>query len=59
MCSVQTGLPGTRLGLTGVSPAKGHKDDEGTGARFRCGEAGRAGTVQPGEGSGAILSMYT
>ena len=33
------------------SPAKGHKDDEGTGAsHMRKGE--RAGPVQPGEGSG-------
>ena len=58
MCSVQTRLPRTRLGLTGVSPAKGHKEDEGTGALFVCGEAGRAGTVQPGEGSGALINVH-
>lgn len=58
MCSVQTGLPRTRLGLTGVSPAKGHRDDEGTGALFICREAGKAGTVQPGEGSGGSYHVH-
>ena len=43
-----------RYGHTGKSPAKGHKDDEGTGASLAGGKAERAGTVQPGEGSGDI-----
>ena len=38
-----------RHGLTGVTPAKAHKDDEGTGASLTWREAERAGTVYPGE----------
>lgn len=34
-------------GHTGVSPAKGHKDDEGTGASVTQGEAEGTGTLQP------------
>ena len=43
---------------SGDSPKKGHKDDEGTGALLLCGEAERAGTVQPGcKEEGARLSV--
>ena len=51
-------LPKHQYGAMGESPAKGHKDDEGTGASLLSGKAERAGTVQPGEGSGGILLMY-
>jgi len=44
------GLPAPdRHGLTGLSPAKGHEGDEGTGASVIQGKAKRAGAVQPGE----------
>ena len=43
------GLPSTRHGLTGESPAKGHKDDEGTRAPLQWGEVEKGGTIQPGE----------
>ena len=51
------GVLGPDLGLpvqeghrhSGVSPAKGHEGDQGTGASEIEGEAERAGTVQPGE----------
>lgn len=38
-----------RQGRTGESPAKSHKDDEGTGVPLLQGEAEKAGTVQSGE----------
>jgi len=43
-----------------VRPAKGHKDNEGTGASVIRGEAGNAGTAQPGEeqARGDLISVY-
>ena len=48
-----------RHGHTRESPARGHKDDEGTGASLLRGKAERSGTAQPGEEKAqGILSMY-
>ena len=49
-----------RHGLARARPVKGHKDDEGTGASVIRREAGRAGTVQPGEekAQGDLIHVY-
>ena len=49
-CWVQCWAPQHKrdMGLL-ESPAKAHKDDEGTGASFVWGKAEGAGTAQPGE----------
>lgn len=41
---------GVQYGHTGLRPAKGHRDDEGTGASDIREETEDAGVVQPGEG---------
>ena len=43
-----------------MSPIKGHKDDEGTGAYFKYGEAKRHEAVLPGEVKAHedLISMY-
>jgi len=49
-----------RHGYTGESPARGHQDDEGTGASLLGGKADRAATVQPGEekSQGDLIKVY-
>jgi len=48
-CPVLGSLAQERSELTGESPEKGHKDDEGTGESLLQGKAEEAGTAQPRE----------
>lgn len=64
LLSIGEATPGALLGFPveerhehpGESPTKGHKYDEGSSLLGR--KAERAGTIQPGEVSGEISSMY-
>jgi len=50
----------TDMDFSGGSPAKSHKDDQGTGASNIEGDAERAGTVQPAEekAQGDLINVY-
>lgn len=54
ICLIKFILPRERVLADLASPVQGHKHDEGTGASFIRGNAGKAGTPGTGEGQAGV-----